>query len=134
MSKVSYYIAKQLEMSFEEAVAAVTETLKTEGFGVLTEIDVQATLKEKLDVEFRKYLILGACNPSFAHQALECEARIGLMLPCNVIVHESPGGGVEIAAIDPVASMLAVENPSLGELGLELRQKLTRAVERVGAA
>ena len=134
MSKVSYYIAKQLEMSFEEAVAAVREALKTEGFGVLTEIDVQATLKEKLDVGFRKYLILGACNPPFAHQALECEARIGLMLPCNVIVHQTPGGGVEVAAIDPVASMQAVENPSLGKLGLEVRQMLTRVVDHVGAA
>jgi uncharacterized protein (DUF302 family) len=110
---MKYYIAKQLRMPFDQAIEAVKEALKTEGFGVLTEIDVQATMKAKLAVDFRKYQILGACNPPFAHRVLQLEDKIGLMLPCNVIVQEMSEGMVEIAAIDPVASMQAVDNPSL---------------------
>jgi uncharacterized protein (DUF302 family) len=131
---MSYYIARQLEMPFDQAVAAVKDGLKAEGFGVLTEIDVQATLKAKLDVDFRKYRILGACNPPFAHRALELEDKIGLMLPCNVIVQETPVGKVEVAAIDPLASMQAVENRALADVGAEVRDKLARVVESVGAA
>jgi uncharacterized protein (DUF302 family) len=131
---MSYYMATRLEMPFDAAVAAVKEALKAEGFGVLTEIDVKATLKEKLGADFRQYQILGACNPSFAHRALELEDKIGLMLPCNVIVQETSGGGVEVAAIDPLASMQAVQNPSLADLGQEVRAKLERVIKNVGAA
>jgi uncharacterized protein (DUF302 family) len=127
-------MATRLEMPFDAAVAAVKEALKAEGFGVLTEIDVKATLKEKLGADFREYQILGACNPSFAHRALELEDKIGLMLPCNVIVQETSSGGVEVAAIDPLASMQAVRNPSLADLGQDVRAKLERVIKSVGAA
>ena len=130
---MSYYIAKELQTPFDRAVAAVREALKSEGFGVLTEIDVQATLKTKLDVDSRKYRVLGACNPPFAHRALEIEDKIGLMLPCNVIVQEVDEGSVEVAAIDPVASMRAVDNPALGAVGAEVREKLARVIDRVRA-
>ena len=131
---MGYYFSTKLDLPFEEAIPAVVEALKSEGFGVLTEIDVQATLKEKLGVEFRRYQILGACNPPFAHRALELEDKIGLMLPCNVIVQELGDGKVEVAAIDPLASMRAVENAALGELGAEVREKLALVIEAVGAA
>ena len=105
--------------------------LKKEGFGVLTEIDVKKTFKDKMDVEFERYAILGACNPPYAHKALELEGKIGLMLPCNVIVQETPTGAVEVAAIDPIASMQAVENESLGPVVEEIRIKLVRVIEAV---
>jgi uncharacterized protein (DUF302 family) len=130
---VAYYIATKSGLPFEEALPAVVEALKTEGFGVLTEIDVKATLKKKLDVDFRRYRILGTCNPPFAYKALEAEDKIGLMLPCNVIVQELDDGTVEVAAIDPLASMQAVGNEALGELGVEVREKLERVIELVGA-
>lgn len=127
---MSYYFNKILAgISFEEAEARVTEALKEEGFGVLTEIDVKATLKKKLDVEFRKYKILGACNPPFAYQALQTEDKIGTMLPCNVILQETDGGGIEVAAIDPLASMKSVENEALGAVGIEVANKLKKVVE-----
>ncbi len=129
---MSYYIAKTLVAGFDEAVDLVTEALKREGFGVLTEIDVQATLKEKLGVNFRPYRILGACNPPFAHRALELEDKIGLMLPCNVIVQDAGGGRVEVAAIDPIASMQAVNNPALADVGVEVRAKMARAIDALG--
>jgi uncharacterized protein (DUF302 family) len=103
-------------MAFDEAIEKVTEELKKEGFGVLTQIDVKAALKKKIGVDFRKYRILGACNPSFAHKALLAEDKIGTMLPCNVIVQETEEGTIEIAAVDPVSSMQAVNNESLGEI------------------
>jgi uncharacterized protein (DUF302 family) len=131
---MSYYIAREVELSHEEAVDSVTEELKAEGFGVLTTIDVRATLKAKLDVDFPKYVILGTCNPPFAHQALILEERIGLVLPCNVIVRETEGGGVKVAAIDPLQSMQAVNNAALGELGTEVREKLSRVIDRVGGS
>ena len=102
---MSYYFNKTLNLSFDKAIARVTEELKKEGFGILTDIDVKATLKQKLDVEFRKYRILGACNPPFAYKALQAEDKIGTMLPCNVIVQEISDGQVEVTAIDPLASM-----------------------------
>jgi uncharacterized protein (DUF302 family) len=126
---MSYYFNKTINLPFDEAVTRVTEELKKEGFGVLTEIDVKATLKKKLDVDFRNYRILGACNPPFAHQALLAEDKIGTMLPCNVIVQELAPGVVEVAAIDPVASMSAVENPGLAEIGMQVRAKLQKVVE-----
>ena len=128
---MKYYFEKTVDYSFEEAVEKVTEELKKEGFGVLTEIDVQATLKKKLDVDFRKYQILGACNPPFAHKALQAENKIGAMLPCNVIVQELEDGKIEVATVDPVASMLAVENDKLGEIANEIRSKLQKVIENV---
>jgi uncharacterized protein (DUF302 family) len=126
---MSYYFSKTLEMPFDEAIAHVTEALKGEGFGVLTEIDVKATLKKKLDVDFRSYRILGACNPPFAYRALLEEDKIGTMLPCNVIVQEVGEGVVEVAAIDPIASMQAVDNPALGDVAVQVQAKLRQVVE-----
>lgn len=126
---MSYYFAKTVDMSFDDAVGHVTEELQKEGFGVLTEIDVKATLKKKLGVDFRPYMILGACNPNYAYKALQGEEHIGLMLPCNVVVQETPEGKIEVSAIDPVASMMAVENPDLGETAGEVRAKLKKVIE-----
>jgi uncharacterized protein (DUF302 family) len=125
---MSYYFNKTLRITFDEAVARVTEELKKEGFGVLTDIDVKGTLKKKLDVEFRNYRILGACNPPFAYKALQAEDKIGTMLPCNVIVQERDGG-VEVAAIDPIASMKAVENPGLREVAEQIQAKLKKVID-----
>jgi len=130
---MSYYLSRKVGGSFDEAVARVTEELKKEGFGILTEIDVKATLKKKLDVDVRPYRILGACNPPFAHRALQAEDKIGLMLPCNVIVQELADGSVEVAAIDPVASMQAVDNPALTGIAGEVREKLARAVSSLAS-
>ena len=126
---MKYYFSKTLNKDFDTTLQEVTEALKEEGFGILTEIDVQATLKKKLNVDFRPYRILGACNPPFAHKALQAENKIGTMLPCNVIVQQMEDGRVEVAAIDPVASMQAVENPQLGEVAQIIREKLQRVVE-----
>jgi uncharacterized protein (DUF302 family) len=124
-----YYFSKTLNTSFDAAIARVTDELKKEGFGILTEIDVKETLKKKLDVDFRKYRILGACNPPFAYQALQAEDKIGTMLPCNVIVQELEGGQVEVAAIDPVASMAAVPNLYLGDVAKQVRAKLKKVID-----
>lgn len=126
---MSYYFTKTLNISFEEAIGRVKDELKKEGFGILTEIDVRETLKEKLNVDFKKYKILGACNPPFAYQALQVEDKIGLMLPCNVIVQETTESKVEISAVDPVASMQAIENPSLKEIAAEIRDKLKKVID-----
>lgn len=127
---MSYYFNKILEdVSFEEAEARVIEALKEEGFGVLTEIDVKATLKKKLDVDFKKYKILGACNPPFAYKALQAEDKIGTMLPCNVILQQTENGRIEVAAIDPMASMKSVENESLGAVGQEVADKLKKVID-----
>ncbi len=128
---MKYYISKKLNTSFEQAVQLVTESLKKEGFGVLTEIDIQDKLKEKLNVNFRKYKILGACNPSYAYKALQLEDKVGIMLPCNVIVQELDSNEVEIAAVDPVASMMAIENPNLAGIAGEIKEKLERAIASV---
>ena len=125
---MSYYFSKTLRASFDDAIARVTEALKQQGFGVLTDIDVKATMKKKLDVDFRNYRILGACNPPFAHRALELEDKIGTMLPCNVIVQQV-GDAVEVAAVDPLASMAGVNNPALGEVGAQVRAKLQAVIE-----
>ncbi|TYP94784.1 Uncharacterized conserved protein, DUF302 family [Fodinibius salinus] len=126
---MSYHFSKTLDTSFEEAIEKTTEALKEEGFGVLTEIDIKATLKKKLDVDFKKYQILGACNPPLAHQALTAEDHIGLMLPCNVIVQEHDDGNVEVSAVDPVASMQSVENDELGGVAQEVRGLLKKVIE-----
>jgi len=128
---MSYGFFKKVTLSYDKAIEKVTEELKKEGFGVLTEIDVKETLKKKLDVDFKKYKILGACNPPFAYQALQSEEQIGLMLPCNVIVYESDQGQTMVAAIDPVASMQAVQNPKLGKIASEIQSKLKRVIDRV---
>ena len=128
---MSYYFSKTLDLPFDEAVTRVIDELKKEGFGVLTEIDVKATLKKKLGEDFRNYRILGACNPPFAFEALKAEDKIGTMLPCNVIVQETAGGAVEVAAIDPIASMQSVDNPALGGVATEVQAKLKRVVDNL---
>ena len=126
-----YYFGKTVELSFDDAIVRVTEELKKEGFGVLTEVDIQATLKKKLDVDFRPYKILGACNPPFAYKALQAEQNIGLLLPCNVIVQDAGNGKTEIAAIDPLVSMSKVENPALEPVAEEIKAKLQRVIQNV---
>ena len=128
---MSYYFAQTLRSSFDDAVAKTTAALKEEGFGIITEIDVKETLKRKLDVDFRRYKILGACNPKLAHEALKLEDKVGTMLPCNVIVQELDSGQVEVAAIDPVASMQAIGNPELERKAQTARQKLQQVIERL---
>jgi uncharacterized protein (DUF302 family) len=126
---MSYHFSKRLDVPFDQAVARVIEALKREGFGVLTDIDVSATMKAKLGEDFRPYRILGACNPQLAHRALQLEDKIGTMLPCNVIVQQHEGGGVEVSAVDPVASMQAIRNPGLAELAKLVQVKLRKVVE-----
>ncbi len=126
---MGYYFSKTINAAFDETIPKVTDELKKEGFGIITEIDVKETLKKKLNVDFRNYMILGACNPSFAYQALLAEDKIGTMLPCNVIVQELAPGEVEVAAIDPLASMQAVDNPKLAEVGEQVRVKLKAAID-----
>ncbi|WP_404384262.1 DUF302 domain-containing protein [Caenispirillum salinarum] len=126
---MSYTFSTTLDMPFDAAVSTVTEALKQEGFGVLSEIDVKETLKKKIDVDFRPYRILGACNPKMAHQALQAEPEIGVMLPCNVVVQEDESGKTRVSAVDPVASMQAVDNPALGDIAGQVREALRRVVE-----
>lgn len=126
----AYYFSKTLDISFEDVISRTTAALKEEGFGVLTEIDIQKTLKEKIDVEFRPYRILGACNPPFAHQALTAEDKIGTMLPCNVIVQQTDDG-VEVSAVDPVASMMGVDNPALVGIANEVQGRLKRVIDNL---
>ena len=128
---MSYYFTKMVNASFDKAVEKVTAELKVEGFGILTEIDVKETLKKKLNVDFRRYKILGACNPPSAYKALTAENKIGTMLPCNVIVQEISEGQVEVTAIDPRASMQAVENPALKEIASEISRKLKTVIDAV---
>ena len=128
---MSYYFSKIVNEDFEKAIEKVTGKLKEEGFGVLTEIDVKATLKKKLDVDFKKYKIFGACNPPFAYKALQAEDKIGIMLPCNVVVEENNDGKVEVSAVDPIASMMAVKNESLGSVAEEVRNKLKKVIDQL---
>lgn len=128
---MTYYFTKEVELSFDEAINKVTEELKKEGFGILTEIDVKATMKKKLDVEFRNYKILGACNPPFAYEALKAEDKIGLMLPCNFIVQEKENGIVEVSAIDPSVSMQNVRNSALESIAGDVRNKLKKVVDSI---
>ena len=129
---MEYYFNRILrDVPFKEAVERTVRSLKSEGFGVLTEIDIRTTLKNKLDVDFRNYRILGACNPPLAHKALMAEDKIGTMLPCNVIIQESERGTIEIAAIDPAASMQAVNNPGLTAIAEEVRDKLKKVVQNI---
>ena len=126
---MSYYFSKIINESFDKTIMKVVLSLKNEGFGVLTEIDVKETLKKKLDVDFQKYTILGACNPSFAYKALKAENKIGIMMPCNVIVQEISEDEIEIAAVDPVVSMKAIENPALLEMANQVQEKLRKVIE-----
>ena len=128
---MNYYFNTTVAGNFEDIVQKTTEALKKEGFGVLTDIDVTATLKKKLDVDFKKYRILGACNPPFAFKALQAEDKIGTMLPCNVIVQEVADGEIEIAAIDPVASMRAIENPDLKGIADQIQEKLINVINNL---
>ena len=128
---MTYHFSRTVDMPFDAAVAATTEALKNRGFGVLTQIDVKDTLKKKIGADFRPYLILGACNPKLAHPALSLEDKIGTMLPCNVVVQQRDGGKVEISAVDPVASMAAIENPKLGAVAGEVRELLKQVVADV---
>ena len=125
---MAYYYSRTVRAGFDEAVSRIKQALKDEGFGILTEIDVRDTLKKKLDVEFRNYRILGACNPPFAYRALQAEDKIGTMLPCNVVVQETVDGRVELAAIDAVASMQAIGNPDLREIAETIGQKLKKII------
>ncbi len=126
---MSYYFSKVVDDNFDDAIERVTKHLADAGFGVLTTIDVSATLKKKIDVDFQRYTILGACNPKFAHQALLAEDKIGTMLPCNVIVQETADGKVEVAAVDPMASMMAVKNESLGGVASQVQVMLKNVIE-----
>ena len=126
---MTYYLGKTPTLGFDEAIARVTDALKREGFGIITEIDVTATLKNKINVEFRPYRILGACSPALAYEALQLEDKVGTMLPCNVIVQELAPGRVEVAAVDPVASMMAIDNPDLHAKAAIVRAKLKQAID-----
>lgn len=125
---MAYYFKKTLSTPFEEAISRTVSALKQEGFGVLTEIDVKVTLQQKLGVDFPAYRILGACNPALAYEALKLESHVGTMLPCNVVVRDAGGGQIEVAAIDPVASMQAIDNPALKRAAGEVRDKLEKVM------
>ena len=126
---MSYYFAKTLATGFDEAVQRATDALAKEGFGIITQIDVKETLKKKINVDFRSYRILGACNPALAHEALQIEDKVGTMLPCNVVVQDLGAGRIEVAAIDPVASMQAIDNPRLRVAAEHVREKLKSVID-----
>ncbi len=126
---MKYYISKKIDATFEQAIDEVKEALAIQGFGVLSEINIHEKLKEKLDVDFRRYTILGACNPVYAYKALQNEDKIGTMLPCNVVIQELSKNEIEVSAIDPIASMMAIENPKLAKIAAEIKTKLERVIE-----
>ncbi len=128
---MSYHFSKTITAPFDETIEKVTAALADKGFGVLTTIDVKATLKKKIDVDFRPYTILGACNPGFAHKALQIEDKVGVMLPCNVVVQDAGGGEVEVSAVDPAASMQAIDNPDLAAIAAEVRDLLESLIEEL---
>jgi uncharacterized protein (DUF302 family) len=128
---MEYYFSKMLNVSFDEAVKQINEALKTEGFGVISEINMHDKLKEKLGVDFKRYKILGACNPPYAYKALQAEDKIGTMMPCNVLVIEQGQNKIEIAAVNPIASMQAITNPSLGNIALEVTNKLRKVIDNL---
>lgn len=127
----SYHFSKELSLPMDQAIERVTEALKEQGFGVLTIIDVKTTLKNKIDVDFRPYTILGACNPKFAYQALQEEDKIGTMLPCNVVVQQKEDGRVEVSAVDPAASMQAIDNPALIDIARQVQQLLKNTIDNL---
>jgi len=128
---MSYYISKLSDLNFEETLAKVEEELKIEGFGILTEIDVKATLKKKINVDFKKYKILGACNPPIAYEALSAEDKIGVLLPCNIIVEENDENQVEVAAVNPMDAMSTVGNEALAEIANTVTTKLQNVIDRI---
>lgn len=129
---MSYYFSKKVDYSFGETIDKITAELKEEGFGILTEIDVKATLKNKIDVDFRNYKILGACNPTFAHKALQAESQIGIMLPCNVVVQDSVDGeGIDVSVMNPMEAMSVVKNEEMGEIAEEVTKRLKSALDRI---
>lgn len=128
---MSYYFSKTIDTDFDSAIEKVTAVLKEEGFGVISDIDIQATMKEKLDVDLRPYRILGACNPQFAYQALQMENKIGTMLPCNVIVQQDENGKIEVAAVDPEQSMQAVKNKELGKIAETVQARLRKVIDKL---
>ena len=129
---MEFFIAKKINSgTFEDLDRKIREELKNEGFGVITEIDIKKTFKEKIDVEFRNYKILGACNPAFAHKALIAEDKIGTFLPCNVVIQESPQGGLEVMAFDPASAMMELDNPELSKLSIEIREKLIKVLDEL---
>lgn len=129
---MKYYFSTILDnTTFEEAITRTTQALKEEGFGILTEIDIKDTLKQKLDVDLPKYKILGACNAPFAYKALQAENKIGTMLPCNVIVRENENGGIEVAAVDPMTSMMGIQNEALADIAQEVQDKLKKIIDRL---
>lgn len=125
---MSYYFSRTLELGFDDAIRRTSEVLKQEGFGIITEIDLRDAFKKKINVDFRNYRILGACNPKLAHEALQIEDKIGTMLPCNVVVQDVGDGRTEVAAINPAASMQAIDNPSLKQAALRVQEKLKRVI------
>jgi len=129
MEKTQYGFRKTVKLSYEEAIEKVTQALKEEGFGILTQIDVKDTLKKKLNVDFRKYIILGACNPPFAYQSLQAETEIGLLLPCNVIVYEDNSGNAVVSAIDPESAMSMIDNTKLKEIAAQVGNKLKKVID-----
>lgn len=131
---MSYYKSAILRVPFDEAIARTEAALKEEGFGIISRIDIQEALKTKISVDFRPYTILGACNPSLAYEALKIEDKVGTMLPCNVVVQATSGGETEVAAIDPVASMQAIDNPKLAEAAHEVQRRLFKVIDRLGEA
>lgn len=128
---MEYYFSKTLNVSYDEAVKLTTEALKSEGFGVISEINMHEKLKEKVGVDFKRYKILGACNPPYAYKALQAEDKIGTMMPCNVLVIEQEQNKIEIAAVNPIASMQAITNPSLGDIALEMTNKLKKVIDNL---
>ncbi len=128
---MNYYFSKTIKSSFTEVIEDVKKALNAEGFGILSEIDVKAVLKKKLDVDFKDYTILGACNPPFAYKALQAENKVGTMLPCNVVVRESAPGSIEVAAVNPVASMMAIKNEELSEIAAQIKDKLKKVIEEL---
>jgi len=129
---MEFFIAKKFSnANFNEMDAKVREELKKEGFGVITEIDIKKTLKEKIDVDFRNYTIIGACNPAFAYKALQAEDKIGILLPCNVVIQETKNGEIEVLAFDPASVMMNMDNPELDNLSTEIREKLTKVLENL---
>jgi uncharacterized protein (DUF302 family) len=129
---MEFFIAKKINQgSFDDLDQKIREELKGEGFGVITEIDMKKTFKEKIDVDFRNYKILGACNPAYAHKALVAEDKIGTFLPCNVVIQESPQGGLEVMAFDPASAMMELDNPELSKLSIEIREKLIRVLDKL---
>lgn len=128
---MSYYIAQTIPLDFEAAIARTEEALKEQGFGVISRIDIQDTLKAKIGVDFRPYTILGACNPKLAHEALQLEDKVGTMLPCNVVVQRTASGETEVAAVDPAASMAAIDNPALHKAAEAVREKLEKAISKL---